>query len=148
MLDVEEELEEEELSPRILEKLKPGGLVNADPEILRMLDRSMPGRSSVLPVACNKDGSLRAGSPAATSRQFAQLSDYVNRKIQQIGSEMLDGRMDVAPYELKGKTACDFCAYRGVCGLDARTKGFHVRRLPVLDDKEIWRRLEEENERT
>lgn len=148
VLDVEEELEEGELSPRILEKLKPGGLVNADPEILRMLDQSMPGRSSVLPVACNKDGSLRAGSPAATSRQFAQLSDYVNRKIQQIGSEMLDGRMDVAPYELKGKTACDFCAYRGVCGLDARTKGFHVRRLPVLDDKEIWRRLEEENERT
>ena len=53
--------------------------------------------------------------------------------------------MDVAPYELKGKTACDFCAYRGVCGLDARTKGFHVRRLPVFDDKEIWRRIEEEN---
>ena len=53
--------------------------------------------------------------------------------------------MDVAPYELKGKTACDFCAYRGVCGLDARTKGFHVRRLPVFDDKEIWRRIGEEN---
>ena len=145
VLDAEEELEEHEASQRMLEKLKPGGLVNADPEVIRLLDQSMPGKSSVLPLSCNKDGSLRAGSPVATKEQFAQLTSYVNRKIQQIGSEMLEGRMDVAPYELKGKTACDFCAYRGVCGLDARTKGFHVRRLPVFDDKEIWRRIGEEN---
>ena len=145
VLDTEEELEEEEASRRMLEKLKPGGLVNSDPEIIRLLDRSMPGKSSVLPLSCNKDGSLRAGSPVATKEHFAQLGAFVNRKIQQIGSEMLEGRMDVAPYELKGKTACDFCAYRGVCGLDARTKGFHVRRLPVFDDKEIWRRIGEED---
>ncbi len=145
VLDTEEELEEEEASQRILEKLKPGGLVNSDPEIIRLLDRSMPGKSSVLPLSCNKDGSLRVGSPVATKEQFAQLGAFVNRKIQQIGSEMLEGRMDVAPYELKGKTACDFCAYRGVCGLDARTKGFRVRRLPVFDDKEIWRRIGEED---
>lgn len=145
-----EEMNQDEMeagiSRRILEKLKPGGLVNADPEIIRLLDKSMPGKSSVLPLTCNKDGSLRAGSPVATKEQFAQLSSYVQRKIRQIGAEMLEGRMDVAPYELKGKTACDFCPYGGVCGLDVKTKGFHVRRLPVFDDKEIWRKIGEEEE--
>ena len=145
VLDTEGDDGEEDISRKVLEKLKPGGLLNADPEIIKMLDQSMPGKSSVLPLSCNKDGSLRAGSPVATKEQFSELAAFVNRKIQQIGLEMLDGRIDVAPYELKGRTACDFCAYRGVCGLDGKTKGFHVRRLADLQDEEIWRRIEMEN---
>ena len=136
--------EEADVTARVLEKLKPNGLINEDPEIIKRLDQSMPGRSQVLPIAYNKDGSLRAGSPVASGEQFAALSRYVNRKIRKIGSEVLDGRMDVNPYELKGKTACDYCAYSGVCGLDSKTEGFHRRRLPVFGDDEIWKRIEEE----
>ena len=136
--------EEADVTARVLEKLKPNGLINGDPEIIKRLDQSMPGRSQVLPIAYNKDGSLRAGSPVASGDQFAALSRYVNRKIRKIGSEVLDGRMDVNPYELKGKTACDYCAYSGVCGLDSKTEGFHRRRLPVFGDDEIWKRIEEE----
>ncbi len=136
--------EEADVTARVLEKLKPNGLINGDPEIIKRLDQSMPGRSQVLPIAYNKDGSLRAGSPVASGEQFAALSRYVNRKIRKIGSEVLDGRMDVNPYELKGKTACDYCAYSGVCGLDSKTEGFHRRRLPVFGDDEIWKRIEEE----
>ena len=145
ILDTAEPEGEEELSGELLEKLKPGGLINADPEIISLLDRSMPGKSSVLPLACNKDGSLRAGSPVATEKQFETLSRYVNRKIRKIGAEMLEGRADVSPYELKGKTACDYCPYRGVCGLDSKTEGFRVRRLPELKEEEIWKRMEEED---
>lgn len=136
--------EEADVTARVLEKLKPNGLINGDSEIIKRLDQSMPGRSQVLPIAYNKDGSLRAGSPVASGEQFAALSRYVNRKIRKIGSEVLDGRMDVNPYELKGKTACDYCAYSGVCGLDSKTGGFHRRRLPIFGDDEIWKRIEEE----
>ena len=136
--------EEADVTARVLEKLKPNGLINGDPEIIKRLDQSMPGRSQVLPIAYNKDGSLSAGSPVASGEQFAALSRYVNRKIRKIGSEVLDGRMDVNPYELKGKTACDYCAYSGVCGLDSKTGGFHRRRLPIFGDDEIWKRIEEE----
>ncbi|MGN8947297.1 helicase-exonuclease AddAB subunit AddB [Candidatus Merdisoma sp. HCP28S3_D10] len=136
--------EEEDITARVLEKLKPGGLLNQDPEIIRRLDQSMPGRSQVLPISYNKDGTLRSGSPVASEAQFAALSRYVNRKIRTIGSEVLEGRMDVNPYELKGRTACDYCAYSGVCGLDSKTEGYHRRRLPVFDDGEIWKRIEEE----
>ena len=138
--------EEADVTARVLEKLKPNGLINGDPEIIKRLDQSMPGRSQVLPIAYNKDGSLRAGSPVASGEQFAALSRYVNRKIRKIGSEVLDGRMDVNPYELKGKTACDYCAYSGVCGLDSKTGGFHRRRLPIFGDDEIWKQIEEEEQ--
>lgn len=146
ILEVEDGAGEADVTARVLEKLKPNGLVNADPKVIQRLDQSMPGKSSVLPLSYNKDGSLRAGAPVATREQFEELSRYVNRKIQKIGAEVLEGRMDVAPYELKGKTACEFCPYRGVCGLDGKTKGFQVRRLSVFEDEEIWKRIEKENQ--
>ncbi len=143
ILDAEPGEIREDASARILEKLKLDGLVNADPEVIKKLDQDMPGRSSVLPVSYNKDGKLRAGSSVATKRQFEELSGYVSRKIQSIASEVLDGRIDMNPYELKGKTACDYCAYRGVCKMDVREEGFRFRRLKILEDQEIWEQMEE-----
>ena len=127
-----------------MEKLKLSGLVNQDPQVIARLDRDMPGKSSVLPLAYNKDGSLRAGSSVAREQQLRELSAFVNRKIQRLGSEILEGRMDANPYELKGRTACDFCAYRGVCGLDFKDEGYELRRLKAFEDAEIWERIAEE----
>ncbi len=136
----------ENLNERVMEKLKLSGLVNSDPEVIQKLDRDMPGKSSVLPLSYNKDGSLRAGSSVAAERQFRDLSSFVNRKIQKIGSEILEGRMEVNPYELKGRTACDYCAYRGVCGLDSKDEGYGFRRLKAFEDSEVWERIEKETE--
>ncbi len=144
MLELEAGDGGEDLNRRVLEKLKMNGLVNQDPEVIKKLDQDMPGKSTVLPLSYNRDGSLRAGSSTAAERQFQELSRFVNRKIQQIGSEVLEGRVDVNPYELKGHTACDYCACRGVCGLDAKDEGYGLRRLKVLEDAEIWERIEEE----
>ena len=144
VLDLEPGEEGMDLNERVMEKLKLSGLVNKDPEIIQKLDRDMPGKSSVLPLSYNKDGSLRAGSGVAEERQFRALSSFVNRKIQKLGTEILEGRADVNPYELKGKTACDYCAYRGVCGLDPKDEGYGMRRLKAFADAEIWERIEEE----
>lgn len=144
LLDQDAGTEAENLSERVMEKLKLSGLVNGDPEVIKKLDQDMPGKSSVLPLSYNKDGSLRAGSSVAAERQFRDLSSFVNRKIQKIGSEILEGRMDVNPYELKGKTACDYCAYRGVCGLDPKDEGYGFRRLKAFEDAEVWERIEKE----
>lgn len=147
LLDADAEMPEEDVSARILEKLRMNGLVNADPAIIQKMDLDMPGKSRVLPLAYNKDGSLRAGSSVATGRQFEEISKFVNRKIQQIGAEVLDGRIDVAPYEIQGRTACDFCAYRGVCGMDSKDKGFGFRRLKPFDDASLVALMEEENQK-
>ena len=144
VLDLEPGTEGADLNERVMEKLKLSGLVNGDPEVIRKLDQDMPGKSSVLPLSYNKDGSLRAGSSVAAERQFRDLTSFVNRKIRKLGSEILEGRADVNPYELKGKTACDYCAYRGVCGLDPKDEGYGMRRLKVFEDAEIWERIEEE----
>lgn len=146
LLDQKDGETEEELNRRILEKLKPNGLVNADPEIVKRLDQAMPGRSSVLPLSYNKDGSLSAASHVATEEQFRQLTGYVSRKMQQMGVEILEGHAEVSPYVLKDESACVYCPYHGVCGLDPKDGGYRVRRLKQWSDDEIWAKLGEEGQ--
>ena len=141
ILDLEEGESEESRDQRILESLKLKGLVNQEDEIIQRLDHTMPGRSSILPLSYRKDGSLRAGSSVASQEQFQQVIHYVNRKIRELGSRMLEGEISVNPYELEGRTACDFCSYRGVCQLDTRAENGGLRRLEEMTGEEIWARL-------
>lgn len=144
ILDLVEGESDGERNARILESLKPNGLVNREDAIIEKLDHSMPGKSSVLPLAYNKDGSLRAGSSVASKEQFEEIIAFVNRKIRKLGSSILDGEIDVNPYELEGRTACDFCPYGGVCQKDTKSGKAAHRRLAGLSQDEIWEKINEE----
>lgn len=141
--------DEETISQKILQELRVNGLVRSDGDIISHMDDTLaPGKKSrVIPVAYNKDGSLSRYSQVADLEQFHMLSDYVNQKIRQIGREILDGNVDVNPYQLRKKTACDYCSYRGICGFDERIPGYSYRRLPVLGDEELWKKIREKEER-
>ena len=147
MLDLEEGESEEARNQRILESLKLNGLVNREDMIIQKLDRTMPGKSGILPLSYNKDGGLRSGSSVASKEQFEQVLDYTKEKIRALGSQILDGEIAVNPYELDGRTACDFCPYGGVCQRDAKGKNFGYRKLPHLSEDEIWSRLAEPKEK-
>lgn len=138
---------QEEIQEKLLTLLRPNGLVRADAEVIATLDHDLAAgrvkKSAVIPAAVNKDGSLSRNSSAASREQFRILSDYVNRKIRSIGREILDGNVEKNPYQMKKRTACDFCEYRGVCGFDERIPGYHFRKLPLFDGEELWKRMEE-----
>lgn len=140
----------EEISGKILSLLRPSGLVRGDSQVIATLDRDLAAgrvkKSAVIPAACNKDGSLSRTSSAATREQFAVLSSYVNRKIRSIGRKILDGNVEINPYQMRKRTACDFCQYRGICGFDERIPGYHFRNLAALEGEEIWRRMAGEKE--
>lgn len=141
--------DEESISRKILQELKVNGLVRSEKKIISDLDESLePGRKSlVIPVALNKDGSLSRYSQTASREQFHALSDYVNKKITEIGRSILDGEAAVNPYKLRKRTACDFCSYRGVCGFDEKIPGYQYRNLPVFQDEELWEKLCGEDEK-
>ena len=145
LLETDEELSEEEIREQIFAKLKLDGYVDADPQVYHAMDHHMQSASKILPVAENKDGTLRKNSKAATQEQFADISDFVNRKIAELGLRMLHGEIAVNPYELSGKTPCGYCPYRSVCGFDERIDGFSYRRLEKFDQAdEILDRMKKE----
>ncbi len=134
MLDDDgEELSEEEIRQQIIAKLKLDGYVNSDPQVYRAMDKNMQSSSAILPITENKDGTLRKNSKAVSEQQFGVISDYVSRKISELGRRMMQGEIAVNPYELDGRTPCGYCPYQSVCGFDLRIDGFEYRRLPKFD---------------
>ncbi|MDE7313715.1 MAG: helicase-exonuclease AddAB subunit AddB [Eubacterium sp.] len=142
LLETDEELSEEEIRDQVFAKLKLDGYVNSDPEVYHAMDHHMQSTSKILPITENKDGTLRKNSKAASQEQFAVISDFVNRKIAELGLRMMRGEIAVNPYELSDRTPCGYCPYRSVCGFDEKIDGFSYRRLEKFDQAdEILERM-------
>lgn len=134
---------EEEINRKIFEKLRPDGVVNTNEEAYRALDKEITGKSNVIPLTLNKDGSVRASERAVDEVQFALLSSYVNHVIKEAGESMIDGDTAVRPYELKDACSCTYCPYGAVCGYDAGIPGYEMRKLKELAPEEIYEKMKE-----
>lgn len=136
------------LQEAILKDLRMNGLVSADERVLPKLDRTLlesgAKQSSVVPVGRNKDGSLSRNSTAISEEKFALLSQYVNEKIQEIGSRILKGDVQAKPYQYGQKTGCTYCGYRCVCGFDEHIQGYEYQRLRQYGNEEVWQAMGED----
>jgi ATP-dependent helicase/nuclease subunit B len=82
--------------------------------------------------AVKKDGSFSArGNEALPAEQFQNLIAQIEHFLRQHGRDIYAGKIDIAPFRLQGKTACDFCDYRPVCRFDPWTQTFRVLRDPA-----------------
>ena len=99
-----------------------------------------------VPAALNKDGSFRKNSSVADSKQFENLSRFVKGKIEKIRSDILDGNVQVSPYELGDKNACTYCPYSSVCGFDRKLPGYDFRKLKGFSDSELWEAFSREDD--
>ena len=140
------EVGEEELNRMLQEQLRMRGVVNADESVLEKLDGEIGSKSLVIPVGRKKDGSLSAGSSVMSEEELHLLSDYVNHKVRSLGKEILEGHKEVNPYEAGKKDACEYCAYKKVCGFDPALPGYQKRQLEDLKETEIMQRMKEELE--
>lgn len=129
---------------KILKELKLDGLMSADETVLEHLQHGVSGNSSLFPFGRNKDGSLSKFSKVLTPEEFALFLDYTKAKEQELKERMAAGDTAAAPYELGAQTACDYCAYRAVCGFDNRLKGCELRSLEKYSREEVMEKIREE----
>ena len=141
---VEKEVRENLGEKAVLKELKPDGIVNSSEEVITHLDRSFSGNSDVIPVGRNKDQSLSKTSKVLSGRGFNILSEYTDQILNRIGQRILDGEAEILPYELGGKTGCDYCPYQGICGFDKKIPGYEYRKLSKLKDVEALQQMEQE----
>lgn len=133
----------EEIEAEILAKLRAEGLVNEDGDIIEQLDQSGDAKSLVIPVGRKKDGSLTATSSTANTEQFHMLCQYGEQKSEELARRILNGEAESEPYSLDGKTACDYCGYRGICGFDKRIEGYHYQKYTKEKPEEVWKKIEQ-----
>lgn len=136
------ELTAEEINEQIGRKLRMSGVVSSEPGIVELLDGGMGDKSDVIPVERKKDGGFSARSSVLSSGELKTVSNYVSRKIAQIGREILDGVITLNPYEKGNEEACTYCSYKRVCGFEPAMPGCGRRRLEDMDRQEALDRME------
>lgn len=134
---IEGEIANEEMrQEKILKELRLDGIVNESKEVLEHLDHDLQGASVVIPVGRNKNGSLSKSSKVLGEEDFTLISEYADKKVKEIGNEILQGETGIRPYKMGEHTGCDYCPYKAVCGFDDRISGYDYRKLKKFDDTE------------
>ncbi|WP_243355328.1 helicase-exonuclease AddAB subunit AddB [Bacillus litorisediminis] len=119
-LQANEPLEEDQIETELLKQYKMLGLLLSDPDVVKLMDQSLEsGTSSIVSAGLKKDGSFNAYSKIATKDEFDVLRRYVRKTFKKAGNQMVEGRIDIAPYKLRNQTPCAFCSYKSICQFDS-----------------------------
>lgn len=153
MVEGKQDIGEEELGQMLERALRTKGVVNDDPEVVRLLDGIFTDKSDAIPVERKKDGTYGARSKIMSRENLEKVSRFVNHKLAALGKEILEGNVALNPYERGDETSCKYCPYGKVCGFDKAIPGCEKRVLKEtaeeilpLIEKEIGKEGGEEPE--
>lgn len=131
----------DEIENELFKKFKMRGYVLEDEDVVKLMDNTIEGHSEIIPVATKKDGSFRKGSSVLNKEQFNDVRSYVRSMIGSIGSDIMEGNIDIAPYEMQKRTPCTYCSFRSVCQFDQSLEENNYRTLKDLKDDEFFDRM-------
>ncbi len=143
-VEVTGEVKEDEIHHLLMEKLRMNGVVNREPDIVKLLDSHIQEKSEVIPVEIKKDGDYSARSGILSGEDFQIISRYVNDKMKRIGREIMDGKIAKNPYKRGTEESCTYCSYKKICGFDSSMEGYSKRKLENLSKEEVFGRINEE----
>ena len=125
MVKADKKISDEEIEEMIRKNFRMKGLILADVKIIKMNDNTLKsGSSKLVPAAITASGTVNEKwTNGVDSEQFKILQDYIDKTIKDISKEILSGKIDLKPYNKKGKTPCEYCGYKAICGFNARQKG-------------------------
>ena len=138
IIKADKNMSNEEIEQEIKKQFKMQGLILADVNVVRMMDKNLEkGASNIIPAYIDKNDELsKTRSSVVTKEQFNNLQKYTNKIIKQIAEEILSGNIDIHPvYSKKNKkTPCEYCKYKSICNFDNTRNEYNY--IPNLE-KEI-----------
>lgn len=125
IVKAEKRMTDEEIEEIIRKNFRMKGLIIADVKIIKMNDNTLKsGSSKLVPAALTSSGTINEKwTNGVKAEEFKILQDYIYKTIKDISREILSGNIDLKPYYKKGKTPCEYCEYKGICGFNPRQKG-------------------------
>ena len=132
MIKADKRISEEEIENMIQKNFKMKGLIVADVKIIKMNDNTLSsGSSKLVPVAITQSGLVnKKWTNGVSKEEFKVLQDYINITIKQIAKEIFNGNIEIKPYNKKGKTPCEYCEYRAICGFNPQSKDNNYNYVP------------------
>ena len=123
MVKADKKITEEEIENQIRANFKMKGLILADVKVIEMQDNNLVngGTSKIIPAGITKSGTINNQvTSGVDSEEFKILQKYITLTIKEIAKEILKGKIELKPYNKKGKTPCEYCAYRSICQFDTK----------------------------
>ncbi|MDM5198548.1 helicase-exonuclease AddAB subunit AddB [Fictibacillus enclensis] len=134
----------EEVQQELFKRFKMKGLVLADTETVQLMDTVFEKKSDIIPVSLTSKGFHPTHSSVATEEDFTTMTQYVRKVIKEVGTDITEGVIDIAPYQMKNKMPCTYCSYRSVCQFDQSLEENQYRLLKQENDDEILAKMREE----
>ena len=125
MIKADKKISEEEIEEKIRKNFKMKGLILADVKIIKMNDNTLKsGSSKLVPAAITTSGTVNEKwTNGVNQEEFKVLQKYIYKTIKEISNEILKGKIDIRPYNKNGKTPCEYCEYKTICGFNPRQSG-------------------------
>lgn len=109
MLNLSESVKEDEISEKMIEKMKMKGIYLKDVEVLKKLDNSFNfPKESYIDMTTKK---LNNENKALTEEKFLEECNNIKGILQKIADEIVTGK--VSPSEKD--ESCKYCNYSGIC---------------------------------
>ena len=122
----------------IAKALRLQGVVLADVSVVEAMDG---GESFSLGTIFTKSGSLSAHAPAYTPEELQSLLAHAKDTAALLADGIREGEVSVSPAQIDQWSACQWCEYAAVCGIDPTIPGCTKRVLPRMSRQELLDRL-------
>lgn len=139
-------ISDEEIENEIKKQFKMQGLILADVNVVRMMDKTLEkGASNVVPAYIDASGNLsNTRSSVVTKEQFQSLQKYTKKIIKQIAEEIFSGEIGINPSynSKKKKTPCEYCEYKSICNFDKTKNEYNY--VPNLEKQVVLDMIKED----
>ena len=139
-----EDLTDEKIAELIQENYKMNGIVLANVNVIKAMDKDIEQKSNKIPVTLNKSREINfSKSRTVTREEFEGLQKYVIKLIKQISKEIVSGNIELKPYysEKNKNTPCQYCEYKTICQFNPKFKNNNYRYIPNEARQAILDRL-------
>jgi ATP-dependent helicase/nuclease subunit B len=125
---------EDSASPKTPEEVIAGqlrmkGVTNSDPAVAARIETALEGKVVPGLTITKKTGALDARANTASGAQLRRLGEFARGKARDLAEELISGDIRVEPYQYGGKTGCEYCSFKGVCGFDKSVRGYRYKEL-------------------
>lgn len=145
MIKADKNKTDEEIEQEIKKQFKMQGLILADVNVVRMMDKTLDkGASNLIPAYLDQNQNIsEARSSAITKDEFKILQKHIDKVIKEIAKEIYSGGIEIKPYynQKKKKTPCDYCEYKSICNFDTNCNSYYY--IPNKEKQQILEEIGE-----
>ena len=117
----------------IAKTLQLKGVVLSETDVVAAMDAD----GTALGQIFTKTGAVSSRAQAYTKQEMQAILGHAKEKAAELADGIRAGDISVSPAEMKGWSACQWCEYSAVCGMDPALHHCTKRVLPALTRQEL-----------